>query len=129
MSKSRYSKTKAAGEAREQTARSASGTTYSKIIFNLKYVSTSYLPLLSALRNCRFFAGTMFGFWLNCFPYLFIPTAFPGKGESAIQAYESGKSDIPLSALISIMGALKISFADLERGSKTEPALCGYLAE
>ena len=47
--------------------------------------------------------------------------AMAGKGESAIQAYESGKSDIPLSALISIMGALKISFADLERGSKTEP--------
>lgn len=43
-----------------------------------------------------------------------------GKGESAIQSYESGRTDIPLSALISIMGALKISFADLERGSKTE---------
>lgn len=36
--------------------------------------------------------------------------ALAGKGESAIQSYESGRTDIPLSALISIMGALKISF-------------------
>lgn len=43
-----------------------------------------------------------------------------GKGESAIQAYESGRTDIPLSALISIMGALRISFSDLERGKKVE---------
>ena len=50
---------------------------YSLKTFNLKYVCTSYLPLLSALLNCRFFAGTRFGFWLNCFPYLFIPTASP----------------------------------------------------
>lgn len=47
--------------------------------------------------------------------------ALAGKGESAIQSYETGRTDIPLSALISIMGALKISFADLERGSKAEP--------
>lgn len=46
--------------------------------------------------------------------------ALAGKGESAIQAYESGRTDIPLSALVSIMGALKISFADLERGEKAE---------
>lgn len=44
--------------------------------------------------------------------------ALAGKGESAIQAYESGRTDIPLSSLVSIMGALKISFADLERGEK-----------
>ena len=47
--------------------------------------------------------------------------ALAGKGESAIQSYDSGRTDIPLSALVSIMGALKISFADLERGSKAEP--------
>lgn len=47
--------------------------------------------------------------------------ALAGKGESAIQSYEAGRTDIPLSALISIMGVLKISFADLERGSKAEP--------
>lgn len=47
--------------------------------------------------------------------------ALARKGESAIQAYESGRTDIPLSALVSIMGALRVSFADLERGSKMEP--------
>lgn len=46
--------------------------------------------------------------------------AMAGKSESAIQAYESGRTDIPLSALVSIMGALKISFADLERGNRAE---------
>ena len=46
--------------------------------------------------------------------------AMAGKGESAVQAYESGRTDIPLSALVSMMGALKISFADLERGSREE---------
>ncbi|MBD5504623.1 MAG: helix-turn-helix transcriptional regulator [Lachnospiraceae bacterium] len=46
--------------------------------------------------------------------------ALAGKSEGAIQAYESGRTDIPLSALISVMGVLKISFADLERGSKAE---------
>lgn len=46
--------------------------------------------------------------------------ALAGKGESAIQAYESGRTDIPLSALVSVMGALKISFSDLERGSRAE---------
>ena len=30
--------------------------------------------------------------------------ALAGKGESAIQSYESGRTDIPLSALVSIMG-------------------------
>lgn len=43
-----------------------------------------------------------------------------GKSESAIQGYESGKTDIPLSALTAILKMLKISFADLERGSKAE---------
>lgn len=43
-----------------------------------------------------------------------------GKSESAIQGYESGKTDIPLSALASILKTLKISLADLERGSKEE---------
>ena len=44
-----------------------------------------------------------------------------GKSESAIQGYEGGKTDIPLSVLASILKTLKISFADLERGSKEEP--------
>lgn len=43
-----------------------------------------------------------------------------GKSESAIQAYESGKTDIPLSGLVAILKALKISLADLERGSREE---------
>lgn len=43
-----------------------------------------------------------------------------GKSESAIQGYESGKTDIPLSVIVSILKALKISLADLERGSKAE---------
>lgn len=43
-----------------------------------------------------------------------------GKGESAIQAYESGKTDIPFSALAAIINALHISLADLERGSREE---------
>lgn len=43
-----------------------------------------------------------------------------GKSESAIQGYESGKTDIPLSGIASILKALKISLADLERGSKAE---------
>lgn len=32
-----------------------------------------------------------------------------GKSESAIQGYESGKTDIPLSVIASILKALKIS--------------------
>lgn len=43
-----------------------------------------------------------------------------GKSESAIQGYESGKTDIPLSVIASILKALKISLADLEKGSKAE---------
>lgn len=46
--------------------------------------------------------------------------ALAGKGESAIQAYEGGRTDIPLSALVAIMGALKISFSDLERGKRED---------
>lgn len=43
-----------------------------------------------------------------------------GKSESAIQAYEGGKTDIPLSALAAILKALKISLADLERGRRED---------
>lgn len=43
-----------------------------------------------------------------------------GKSESAIRGYESGKTDIPLSVIVSILKALKISLSDLERGSKAE---------
>lgn len=43
-----------------------------------------------------------------------------GKSESAIQAYEGGKTDIPLSALAAILKALKISLADLERGNRED---------
>lgn len=43
-----------------------------------------------------------------------------GKSESAIQSYESGKTDIPLSGLVAILKALKISLADLERGSRND---------
>lgn len=41
-----------------------------------------------------------------------------GKSESTIRGYESGKTDIPLSGLTAIMIALKVSLADLERGSR-----------
>lgn len=43
-----------------------------------------------------------------------------GKSESAVQAYEAGKTDIPLSALVAIAAALKISVSALERGSREE---------
>lgn len=43
-----------------------------------------------------------------------------GKGESTIQSYESGRTDIPLSSLVAIAGALKVSLADLERGEREE---------
>lgn len=46
--------------------------------------------------------------------------ALVGKGESTIQSYESGRTDIPLSALVSIMKVLNISFTDLEKGERTE---------
>lgn len=38
------------------------------------------------------------------------------KSESAVQAYESGKTDIPLSALVAIAVALKVSVAELADG-------------
>lgn len=41
-----------------------------------------------------------------------------GKSESAIQGYETGKTDIPLSALEAIAKALKISLAELVEGKK-----------
>lgn len=44
-----------------------------------------------------------------------------GKSESAIQGYETGKTDIPLSALEAIAKALKISLAELVEGKKKVP--------
>ena len=44
-----------------------------------------------------------------------------GKSESAIQGYETGKTDIPLSAMIAIAKALKISLAELAEGKINEP--------
>lgn len=41
-----------------------------------------------------------------------------GKSESAIQGYEAGKTDIPLSALEAIAKALKVSLAELVEGKK-----------
>lgn len=38
------------------------------------------------------------------------------KSESAVQAYESGKTDIPLSALVAIASALKVTVAELAQG-------------
>lgn len=43
-----------------------------------------------------------------------------GKSESAIQGYEKGKTDIPLSALVSIAKALKVSVSELIDGKKKE---------
>lgn len=44
-----------------------------------------------------------------------------GKSESAIQGYETGKTDIPLSALEAIAKALNISLAELADGKKKVP--------
>lgn len=44
-----------------------------------------------------------------------------GKSESAIQGYETGKTDIPLSALEAIAKALKVSLAELVEGKKKVP--------
>lgn len=44
-----------------------------------------------------------------------------GKSESAIQGYETGKTDIPLSALVAIANALKISLAELVEGKVKKP--------
>lgn len=44
-----------------------------------------------------------------------------GKSESAIQGYETGKTDIPLSALEAIAKALKVSLAELVDGKKKVP--------
>lgn len=41
-----------------------------------------------------------------------------GKSESAVQGYENGKTDIPLSSLVAIAAALKITFAELSEGKK-----------
>lgn len=41
-----------------------------------------------------------------------------GKSESAVQGYENGKTDIPLSSLVAIAGALKVTFAELSEGKK-----------
>ena len=39
-----------------------------------------------------------------------------GKSESAVQGYETGKTDIPLSSLEAIAKALKISLAEMVEG-------------
>lgn len=44
-----------------------------------------------------------------------------GKSESAIQGYETGKTDIPLSALMAIAKALNVSLAELVEGKKNVP--------
>lgn len=44
-----------------------------------------------------------------------------GKSESAIQGYEAGKTDIPLSALEAIAKALNVSMAELVEGKKRAP--------
>lgn len=41
-----------------------------------------------------------------------------GKSESAVQGYENGKTDIPLSSLVAIAGALKVTFSELSEGKK-----------
>lgn len=49
-----------------------------------------------------------------------------GKSESAIQAYESGKTDIPLSCLVSVAKALKVTVAELAAGKQNrEPDVKG----
>lgn len=44
-----------------------------------------------------------------------------GKSESAIQGYESGKTDIPLSSLIDIAAALKVKPEELLTRKEKEP--------
>ncbi len=44
-----------------------------------------------------------------------------GKSESAIQGYETGKTDIPLTALVAIAKALNVSLAELVEGKKNVP--------
>lgn len=44
-----------------------------------------------------------------------------GKSESAVQGYESGKTDIPLSSLIDIAAALKVKPEELLTGKEKEP--------
>lgn len=44
-----------------------------------------------------------------------------GKSESAIQGYETGKTDIPLSALEAIAKGLKVSLAELVEGKRNLP--------
>ncbi len=41
-----------------------------------------------------------------------------GKSESAVRGYESGSTDIPLSALLGISKALKVSLGELETGER-----------
>lgn len=41
-----------------------------------------------------------------------------GKSESAVRGYEVGKTDIPLSSLAAIAGALKVTIAELAEGKK-----------
>lgn len=48
--------------------------------------------------------------------------ALIGKGESAIQGYEAGKTDIPLSSLAAIAEALKVRLGELADGKEPQEA-------